>query len=276
MPKLPVDLSDIRILITNDDGYQSPGIKLLEKLALLISSHVVVCAPEKNNSAKSHSLTMDRNVKLVQHGPSHFHVDGTPVDSAIIGVEAVMKRRYGRKPDLVLSGINRGFNLADDIAYSGTVAAAREAIILGVPAIAFSLEVKDADRGPNWKVAETHLLEVLKKILSFDFPEGVLVNVNFPDVDPSSVKEMKVVPQGKYKIGDYVRPVEGQESTFRLGHIVHGYKEGRESDFSVVRDGGISVTPITVDTTAHLSLEYLRDVIIRPVGESTGPDQPVV
>src|SRR5688572_5376028 len=169
MFKAPLDLSTARILVTNDDGFLAPGIKVLERVARKLSRDVWVVAPDSEQSAVSHSLTVRRPLRIRKLGPQRYTVDGTPTDCVMLAVHRILA---DRKPTLCLSGVNGGANLGEDITYSGTVAAAMEATLLGVPAIALSQVI--TDRKPvKWKTAEAHAAKAIQKIVKLQWPEHV-------------------------------------------------------------------------------------------------------
>ena len=186
------DLSNLRILISNDDGVNAPGIKVLERIARAISKDVWVVAPEQEQSAAGHSLTIRRPLRVRQLSRRRFAVDGTPTDAVLLGVNHVMK---GKRPDLVLSGINRGSNLGEDVTYSGTVAAAMEATILGIPAIALSQFINHP-HPVKWATAEYWAPDIIRRIMAVGWGRNVLMNVNFPDVLQSHVTGIEVTRQG--------------------------------------------------------------------------------
>ena len=169
----------MRILLTNDDGVHAPGLKLLEKIAAKFSDDVWVVAPETDQSGVAHSFSLSNPLRLREITPRHFAVQGTPTDCVIMGLRTVLT---DKKPDLILSGVNRGQNVAEDVTYSGTIAAAMEGTLLGVPSIALSQSyggVETRER-PHWDSSEIHAPAVIEKILALGIPPGVLINVNFP------------------------------------------------------------------------------------------------
>src|ERR1041384_1261970 len=185
----------MRILITNDAGIHAPGLDVCEQIARELSDDVWIVAPQTNQSGVSHSLSLHDPLRLREVAPKHFAVKGTPTDCVIMGVRYIMK---DNPPDLVLSGVNRGQNVAEDVTYSGTIAGAMEGTTLGVPSFALSqgygLETRN---NPHWECAITHGPGVIRKVLEQGVPEGVLVNVNFPDCPPEAVKGIAVTTQGK-------------------------------------------------------------------------------
>src|SRR4029077_20938838 len=176
----PIDYNKCRILISNDDGIGSPGIKVLEKVARELSNDVWVVAPEQEQSGASHSLTTRRPLRLHEVGTQRFMVDGTPTDCVLLAVKRLLR---DRPPDLVLSGINGGSNVGEDLTYSGTVAAAMEATLLGIPAMALSQDYPDGSPIP-WDTGKAFGAEVVRRLLKQEWPANTLINVNFPGVPP--------------------------------------------------------------------------------------------
>jgi 5'-nucleotidase len=258
MPEIPADPRPSRILITNDDGISAPGLKLLEEFAHSICGDVWVCAPETEQSSCSHSLTLTRPVRLKQYGPRRFSVDGTPTDCVLLAAFHLLK---DKRPDLLLSGINAGRNLADDVTYSGTVAAALEATMIGIPSIAFSQGFNDYKTPIDWSAAETHLPSVMEKLCGMTIPDGVLLNVNFPAVEAAGVTGIRMVRQGRHKIGDGLAERRDQfgRPYFWVGAVISDDSAiDPDSDLGVVLGGGISITPLSLDLTHDETLRALR------------------
>src|ERR1700674_4495441 len=176
MAEGPIDLTSCRILISNDDGIESPGIKVLERIAGDLSDDVWVVAPEQEQSGASHSLTTRRPLRMREVARRRYMVDGTPTDCVLIAVKRLLR---DRPPDLVLSGINAGSNVGEDLTYSGTVAAAMEETLLGIPAMALSQEYRDGHR-LHWETGEAIALEVIRRLLGEPWPDSTLYNINFP------------------------------------------------------------------------------------------------
>ncbi|MDE2466048.1 MAG: 5'/3'-nucleotidase SurE, partial [Alphaproteobacteria bacterium] len=170
----------MRILVTNDDGIHAPGLRIAEAIAHALSDDVWIVAPESEQSGASHSLTLAQPLRLREVGPKQFAISGTPTDCVLMACAEILK---GGKPDLVLSGVNRGANLADDVTYSGTIAGAMEGTALGIPSIALS-QAFDAELGRDvpWQCAARHGPELVHRLLALDWhqPGHVLLNVNFP------------------------------------------------------------------------------------------------
>ena len=247
------DLSAARILIANDDGIHSAGIKLLETLARTISDDVWVCAPEMEQSGASHSLTIHRPLRAKKYDERHYSVDGTPTDCVMLAMNHILK---DRRPDLVLSGINHGANIGDDVTYSGTIAAAMEATLLGLKAIALSQNV-DEDKPISFAVAESRGADLIRRLMSTEWPENVMLNVNFPSGAPDQVRSVRVVPHGKRKLGDDLRErfdPRGR-SYFWIGPLRTETETDPDTDIGVLMSGGISITPLCLDLTHRASLE---------------------
>jgi 5'/3'-nucleotidase len=256
MARGPIDLSKARILLSNDDGVHATGLKLLEEVALTLSDDVWVVAPEAEQSGASHSLTMRRPLRMRHVSERHYAVDGTPTDSVLLAVQHVLK---DRRPDLVLSGINRGANLGEDVTYSGTCAAAMEATLLGIPAIALSQHA-DHSHPTKWATAERYAAEVIRQLVAVAWPPDVFINVNFPDVTAASVKGVHVVAQGRRKpagsIEERIDPRGNPYYWIGLNREVDPVLE--ETDIAAVRDGFVSVTPLNLDMTHDPMVDRLR------------------
>ncbi|MDB5726019.1 MAG: 5/3-nucleotidase SurE [Novosphingobium sp.] len=248
----------MRILLTNDDGINAPGLYVLEKIAAQLSDDIWICAPSEEQSGAGHSLTLNRPVRLREHAPRRFSVTGTPTDAVTIALRKVMPS----PPDLILSGVNRGANLGDDVTYSGTVAAAIEGALAGIRSISLSQVYSKegmADSVP-FGAAEDWGAKVLRPLLDTPFADRTLVNVNFPPVAGDQVAGIRVVRQGFH---DYARGslVEGTDPRgfpyywFGLHGIEH--TPGSATDLEAIRDGFISVTPLQLDLTHNGSLAEL-------------------
>jgi 5'-nucleotidase len=184
----------MRILLTNDDGIYAPGLDVLEKIARVLSDDVWIVAPETDQSGVSHSLSLNDPLRLREIDARRFAVKGTPTDCVIMGVRHLMEGA----PDLVLTGVNRGQNVAEDVTYSGTIAGAMEGTILGIPSFALSQVYSAATRQqPHWDTAIKYGADLIRRILAEGVPRDVLVNVNFPDCPPEEVRGIAVTTQGK-------------------------------------------------------------------------------
>lgn len=260
MLKVPGDKP--RILVTNDDGINAPGLKVLEAIARQLSDDVWVVAPEINHSGAGHSLTLRRPLRTRRLSERHYAIDGTPTDCVLLALQNILEEE---RIDLVLSGVNHGHNLGEDVTYSGTIAAAMEATLLQVPAIAFSQACRE--RHPvKWKTAEHWAADVVRPMLAMDWPKDVLINVNFPDVLAQSVKGVLVTRQGKQKVGDeLIERIDPRGEPYvwiGLSRGEHDRVDG--TDVAAVSDGYISVTPIQLDMTHHPSFAKLTNLFSRP------------
>ena len=250
----------MRILLTNDDGVNATGLRLLETIARAFSDDIWVVAPTDEQSGAGHSLTLTVPVRLRRLGERRFCVTGTPTDAVMMGLAHIMKEA---RPDLILSGVNRGANLGEDVTYSGTVSAAMEGALAGIPAIALSQSYAREGMGDTvpFAAAEAWAERVLAPLLAAPFAPRTLVNVNFPALAPDAVKGIRVVRQG---IRDYGRlRIDKRTDTrgfdyywFGLRPVVH--TPGHETDLEAISDGYITVTPLHLDLTHEPSLEVLR------------------
>lgn len=256
--ELPSDLSKARILISNDDGIHAPGLAVLERIARTLSDDVWVIAPETEQSASSHSLTLHRPLRLRKINERRFALDGTPTDCALLAINMIMKER---KPDLVLSGVNYGRNVCDDVTYSGTIAVAMEATLLGVPAIALS-QASMGDDAIDWSAAERFGAEVVRRIAGVPWPDTVLMNVNFPACPGDAVTGIRVVPHGKRKISDELcERVDPRGRTYYwIGPLHESDIVAPDTDLAVLSENAVSVTPLHLDLTHTPTLESLRRV----------------
>jgi 5'-nucleotidase len=255
----------MRILITNDDGIEAPGLDVLEHIATGISKDVWVVAPETDQSGASHSLTLAEPLRMRELARRRYAVKGTPTDCVIMGVRFLLK---DKPPDLVLSGVNRGQNLADDVNYSGTVAGAIEGVLLGVPSIAMSL-VANAETGaetgqPQWETPMRHGAELVRKLLKAGWPEGVVLNVNFPDCEPDAVKGMMATTQGQRDPA--LLDIEDRLDTRGKAYYWIGAQRRRAeppegTDLWAVRSNLISVTPLCLDFTDYDARRVLDKVL---------------
>ena len=236
-----------RILVTNDDGINAPGLEAMIEIATQLSRNVWVVAPEYNQSGAGHSLSLTHPVRARQLSETRYALEGTPTDCVLFAVKHLLK---DRKPDIVLSGVNRGSNMADDVTYSGTIAGAMEGCLLGIPSIAFS-QAFTHPHPVKWGTATHHGADVARRILEMDWPRNVFVNVNFPDVVAASVKGIKVTRQGVRGFGGHiVERTDPRGGTYYwIGYTPGEHEFDDESDISTVRGGYISVTPLHLDLT---------------------------
>lgn len=258
-----VQVSDrgLRILVTNDDGFYAPGLQVLEKIARELSDDVWIVAPESEQSGASHSLTLSDPLRLRQHDPRRHAVRGTPTDCVLMAVKNIMDR----PPDLLLSGVNRGQNLAEDVTYSGTIAAAMEGTVLGIRSIALSQTYGfDGTRRLKWHTAEHHAPGLIRKMLDMDYTPGILLNVNFPDVEPDDVTGVEITRQGTRDQSLLV--VDEREDARGVPYFWFGFERKRSNppegtDLRAVYQGKISITPLHLDLTHEPSIAGLRRVL---------------
>ena len=246
-----------RILLTNDDGINAPGMKVLQRIARSLSNDVWVVAPEGEHSGASHSLTLTAPLRLRKISAKKFAVEGTPTDCVMMAMNQVMA---DNPPDLLLSGVNRGANMGEDVTYSGTIAAAMEGTLVGVPSIALSQSFANR-KVMHWPTAEQHASDIIRRLVAVGWSRDVLMNVNFPDCLPGDVKGVEVVRQGRrdfsalnieqridarerpyYWIG--FRPIQGQP------------EEG--TDIRATEEGRIAITPLHLDLTENKALKQLK------------------
>lgn len=250
----------MRILLTNDDGINAPGLYVLEKIAAQLSDDIWICAPSEEQSGAGHSLTLTRPVRLRKHAERRFSVTGTPTDSVTMAIKHLMPE----PPDLILSGVNRGANLGDDVTYSGTVAAAMEGTLGGIRAIALSQVYarEGAGKDVSFEAAEEWGARVLKPLAQAPFAERTLININFPPVPAAEVKGIKVVRQGfhDYGRGSVIKGTDPRGFAYYWFGL-HGIEQtpGHDTDLEAIADGYISVTPLQLDLTHKGSLASLAE-----------------
>ncbi len=250
----------MRILLTNDDGINAPGLYVLEKMAAKLSDDIWICAPSEEQSGAGHSLTLTRPVRLRKHAERRFSVTGTPTDAVTMAIKQVMPE----PPDLILSGVNRGANLGDDITYSGTVAAAMEGTLAGIRSIAISQVYarEDAGKDVSFEAAEEWGERVLAPLARAEFATRTLININFPPLPASQVKGIRVVRQGfhDYGRGTVIKGTDPRGFSYYWFGL-HGIRHtpGHETDLEAISDGFISVTPLQLDLTHGESLAVLKE-----------------
>ena len=251
----------MRILITNDDGIHAPGLDACETIARALTDEVWIVAPESDQSGVSHSLSLNDPLRLREVSERHFAVRGTPTDCIIMGVRHLMKD----VPDLVLSGVNRGRNCAEDVTYSGTVAGAMEGTVLGIPSFALSQAFAVSTRRlPHWQTAIRHAPGLIRKVLAAGMPRDVLVNVNFPDCPPEEVAGVAITVQGK-RDQELLRIDARHDGrgnpyywiAFGRGGIASATQG---SDLAALNEKRIAVTPLRLDLTDEPFMTRLADV----------------
>ena len=248
----------MRILCTNDDGYLSPGIRILAEAAHEIGS-VDIVAPDREQSASSNALTLHRPLRMRKTHDGTTIVDGTPTDCVILAVSEVL----GRQPDLCVSGINYGPNMGEDVLYSGTVAAAMEATILGTPSVAFSYVGSRIEELEGWQPIVSSLL---RQIVTRGIPPHELLNVNLPDLPPDEVRGVRVTNLGRRRYRDAITRApdpSGREYYWIGGGIMH-WNGGPDCDYLAVEEGYISVTPLHLDLTSYKRLDEVRGWNLHP------------
>ncbi len=249
----------MRILITNDDGILAPGLDVAVRIAEELSDDIWVVAPETDQSGVSHSVTLSDPLRLRQAGKQRYALRGTPTDCVIMGLEVILDR----PPDLILSGVNRGQNIADDVTYSGTVAGAMEGTLLGIPSIALSQAYGyDTGDAPPWETAQTHGPLVIRQLLKAGIPAGTVINVNFPDCQPDAVAGTAFTRQGR-RIPDWLRVQERKDGR-GLQYFWIGFQRSQTepepgSDLAALADRLISVTPLSLDLTDERILKAFQD-----------------
>jgi 5'-nucleotidase len=233
-------------LISNDDGVHSEGIivlyRELEKIA-----DVIVVAPDRERSAAAHSLTLHHPLRVEKISKAFYAVDGTPTDSVILGVSEILKK----KPDIVVSGINRGENLGDDITYSGTVAAAIEGTLLGIPS--FAISAVSNSNNFYFTTASHYAVKIINSIIKHGLPEDTLLNVNVPALPLNKIKGIKITRQGKRVYDNTIikkKDPRGKDYYWMGGEEI-GFEKEPGTDFEAIENGFVSVTPVKLDLTNH-------------------------
>jgi 5'-nucleotidase len=252
----------MRILLTNDDGVNARGLAVLERIARTLSDDITIVAPAEEQSGKSRSLTITQPLRMRQLGERRYAVAGTPTDAVMLALALVMK---DGPPDLILSGVNRGANLAEDVSYSGTVAAAIEGALAGIRSVALSQVY--AKSGPGdavpFDAAEAWGERALRPLLALEWAPRTLVNINFPPIAADAVRGIRVAPQG---LRDYGR-MAVESGTDPRGYDYHWlamgvvpHRPGDADDLETVADDHIAVTPLHLDMTHAGSLAKLRSL----------------
>jgi 5'-nucleotidase len=252
----------MRILLTNDDGVDAPGLHALRQIAAELSQDVWVVAPETNNSGASHSLSLHEPLRMRQIDERAFAVRGTPTDCVIMGVRHVLKEKL---PDLVLSGVNRGANMAEDVTYSGTIAGAFEGTTLGIRSMALSQAYGiERGKGLKWQTAITHGPGLIRKLLAVEWAPLSLMNINFPDREADAIAGVAVTTQGRRDPG--LLAIDERHDTW--GNPYYWLAFGRRrsttqegTDLWAVYSGHISITPLFLDLTHQPMRERLSQAL---------------
>ena len=251
-----------RILVTNDDGIRSKGLEVTEAIARTLSDDVWVVAPETEQSGASHSLTLTLPLRLRRLDERRFAVSGTPTDCVMMASAHLMK---DHAPDLILSGVNRGINAADDVTYSGTIAGAMEGCALGIPSIALSQTYNYQDRREvHWECAAAHGPALVKKLVETGWPKDVLMNVNFPDCMPDEVAGIEVAAQGVRELQEITieRRIDMRDNPyFWIGFRREHFTAKHGTDLGALSMRKISVTPLQLNLTDWKVLQSLKHTI---------------
>jgi 5'/3'-nucleotidase len=255
----------MRILLTNDDGIDSPGLHALREIAGQLSDDVWVVAPETNQSGASHSLSLHEPLRMRKVDERAFAVRGTPTDSVIMGVRHVLKDKL---PHLVLSGVNRGANMAEDVTYSGTIAGAFEGTILGIRSMALSqaFGFEGSGKHPRWETALAHAPGLIRKLLAVEWAPSSVMNINFPDRDPDKVAGLLVTTQGRRDPG--LLGIDERQDTWGNPYYWLGFERRRSAakegtDLWAIYSGHISVTPLFLDLTHQGMREQLAKALAK-------------
>jgi 5'-nucleotidase len=253
----------LRILLTNDDGIHAEGLTALERIAAKLSDDVWICAPDAERSGASRALTLADPIRVRQLGERRFSTTGTPTDCVMLGIHELVE---GAKPDLVLSGVNRGANLAEDVTMSGTVAGAIEAMALGVRGIALSqMGFYEGNRG--YEPAEAFAPGIIRRLMEVGWADDVVMNINFPYRPVAEIAEVEVTRQGfrdaHIRIAEKRTDLRGRDY-YWMGFRQERSKPADGTDLRALYDGKISVTPLHIDLTHAESVHKLRGVLGGP------------
>jgi 5'-nucleotidase len=243
----------MKILVTNDDGIHAPGITALTA-AFECRAMVAVVAPDRERSAIGHALTLHHPLRAMRVGENRFAVDGTPTDCVNLGIHTLLDF----KPDLVVSGINKGGNLGDDVTYSGTVSAAMEATLMGIPA--FSISLVTSGEGENYAVAAAFAVRLAEMITRNGLPADTFLNVNVPDLPAEVLQKPLITSQGKRRYeGMIIDKVDPRgKNYYWIGSVDLNFLDIEGSDYSAVSRGHISITPLHHDLTNYQSIDILK------------------
>ncbi|MEM6648618.1 MAG: 5'/3'-nucleotidase SurE [Pseudomonadota bacterium] len=249
----------MRILCSNDDGIHAPGLLTLEEIARELSDDVWTVAPEVDQSGMSRSITLTRPLRVRKVSEQRYAVDGTPTDCVQLGVSQIVK---GVKPDLILSGVNNGQNIAEDVTMSGTIAAAFQGMTLGIPSIALSQSRSDREQ-TRWHTAEAHGPKIIRKLLDAGWPSDVVMNLNFPDREPEDVNGIEVVEQGQREKVELF--TEERTDLRQRRYYWFGFSSAKSSpptgtDLRAIYDGKIAITPLHLSLTHEGARAYLADL----------------
>ena len=251
----------MRILLTNDDGIHAEGLAALERIAAQLSDDVWICAPDEERSGASRALTLSEPIRVRELDARRFSTSGTPTDCISLGVQHLIE---GRKPDLVLSGVNRGQNLAEDVTMSGTVAGAIEGMALGIRSIALSQAMGAEPSAEPYAVSEAYAPGIIQRLLEAGWPDGVIMNLNFPQAPPASDYEVEVTRQGfrdaHVRMAEKRTDLRGRDY-YWLGYKNTPSKPAEGTDLRAFYEGRISVTPLHIDLTHMATVHDLKAVL---------------
>jgi 5'-nucleotidase len=249
----------MRILLTNDDGINAPGLSVLEEIAKELSDDIWIAAPEEEQSGKGRAISLTQPVRVRKVGAKAWAVSGTPSDAVLLATRDLMPDM----PDLVLSGVNRGQNIAEDTSFSGTIAAAMFGMQLGVPSIALSQAQNFRERGSlSWETAKAWGAKAIRPLLEMGWPNDVVMNVNFPDVEPGDVRGIQITRQGFRDEAiihtDRREDLRGNDY-YWIGYRGKLSKPDEGTDIRAIYDGYVSISPLHVDLTHEPFLKTLRE-----------------
>lgn len=257
----PLDLKNARILVTNDDGLETPGIALLEKIARGFSDDVWVVAPRTDQTGAGHSITFSTPLEVEEITPRHFAVHGTPTDCVLLACKELIS---GKKPTLLLSGVNPGPNLAENVTYSGTISAAFEGTLMGVPSIAFSV---NGYPPYCWDTPAKFAPDIIRKVVSIPWVKDTLISVNFPNVPAGEVTGIVATRQGRRKYDQRITRQEvGGKVMYELKWLLPDFPENHgitpETDIAAMGNKAISVCPLKLDLTDETLIDALKRVLV--------------
>lgn len=244
-----------RILISNDDGINATGLKVMEVIANALADEVWVFAPDDNCSGYGRALTLKRDLNVTKHDERRYSCDGTPADCMVLALNHYMKSSM---PDLILSGVNLGMNIADDITCSGTIGAAWEATVHGIPSIAVSQKINrknlPVDLMDAYKITSTEALPVISSLLKKGWANDVIMNINFPSDTPKGIRAYQV---GRHKASDEIVPSD-TENAFRIGLLRQRRPINNQDDYFGIMNDYITVTPLALNMTSQQELDDLK------------------
>ena len=249
----------MRILLTNDDGINAPGLSVLEEIAKELSDDIWIAAPEEEQSGKGRAISLTQPVRARKVGAKAFAIAGTPSDCVLLATHDLMPE----KPDLVLSGVNRGQNIAEDTSFSGTIAGAMFGMQMGIPSIALSQAQSFRERGSlPWDTARMWGAKTLQPLIDLGWPDDVVINVNFPDVEPEDVRGIQITRQGFRDESiihtDRREDLRGNDY-YWIGYRGKLSKPAEGTDLRAIYEGYVSVSPLHVDLTHDAFLQKLRE-----------------